>query len=98
MSFPSILQAVAYWASETPLQPALIFLDATGYWLLCTPFAELVHLGSASRGAENSPEKQARLQHEADTLRSKWGAFAASDPFGNPNLAWRRTYVALVKR
>lgn len=98
MSFPSILQAVAYWASETPLQRASIFLGAADYWLLCTPFAELVHLGSASRGAEDSPEKCARLQREADILRSKWGASAVSDPFGNPNLTWRRTCVALVKR
>ncbi|NUQ37640.1 MAG: glycosyltransferase [Caldilineales bacterium] len=65
-------------------------LRAAGYWLLCTPFAELVHLGSASRGGEDSPEKQARLRREADTLREKWGAFAASDPFTNPNLTWRR--------
>lgn len=65
-------------------------LRTAGYWLICTPFAELVHLGSASRGAENSPEKQARLQREADTLCSTWGAFAATDPFTNPNLTWRR--------
>ncbi len=64
-------------------------LRAAGYWLLCTPFAELVHLGSASRGAEDSPEKQARFQREGDYLRSKWGAFAASDPFINPNLTWQ---------
>lgn len=65
-------------------------LRAAGYWLLCTPFAELVHLASASRGAEDSPEKQARLQREGDYLQGKWGAFAASDPFSNPNLTWRR--------
>jgi len=65
-------------------------LRAAGYWLLFTPFAELVHLGSASRGAENSPERQARLQREAEALRAKWGAFATSDPFTNPNLTWRR--------
>jgi glycosyltransferase involved in cell wall biosynthesis len=64
-------------------------LRAAGYWLLCTPFAELVHLGSASRGAEDSPEKQARLQRETDYLRAKWGMFTTSDPFSNPNLTWR---------
>ncbi len=64
-------------------------LRAAGYWLLCTPFAELVHLGSASRGAEDSPEKQARLQRETGYLRAKWGAFATSDPFSNLNLSWR---------
>jgi GT2 family glycosyltransferase len=71
-------------------------LRAAGHWLLCTPFAELIHLGSASRGAEDSPEKQARLRQEADTLREKWGAFAESDPFVNPNLAWRRGRPELV--
>lgn len=71
-------------------------LRAAGYWLVCTPFAELVHLGSASRGGEDSPEKQARLQWEADTLREKWGAFAHSDPFVNPNLTWQRGRTELA--
>ena len=64
-------------------------LRAAGYWLLFTPFSELIHLGSASRGQENTPEKQARFQREADYLRARWGAFAVSDPFTNPNLDWR---------
>jgi len=71
-------------------------LRAAGYWLLFTPFAELVHLGSASRGAEDSPERQARLQREAELLRTRWGAFATSDPFTSPNLTWRRGRPELV--
>lgn len=72
-------------------------LRAAGYWLLCTPFAELIHLGSASRGAEDSPEKQARLQREADTLREKWGAFAECDPFVNPNLTWQAAQASRIR-
>lgn len=64
-------------------------LRAAGYWLVCTPFAELIHHHSASRGPEATPEQKARLAQEADYLRAKWGALASYDPFVNPNLTWR---------
>jgi O-antigen biosynthesis protein len=68
-------------------------LRAAGYLLVCTPFAELVHLGSASRGQEDTHEKRARLQDETKYLFAKWGAFAASDPFINPNMAWMHGWL-----
>ena len=64
-----------------------------GYWLVFTPYAELVHIHSASRGSDETPEKRDRLEREGDYLRAKWGERAASDPFLNPNTVWRGAQV-----
>lgn len=57
-----------------------------GYRNLWTPFAELTHHESVSRGHEDSPEKQARFQREAEYMKSKWGDLLLNDPCYNPNL------------
>jgi len=59
---------------------------ALGYRNLFTPFAELIHHESASRGAEDSPEKIARFQTEILYMQNRWGAFLENDPAYNPNL------------
>lgn len=51
-----------------------------------TPFARLYHHESASRGREDTAEKQARFQKEVDLMRSRWGALLDNDPSYNPNL------------
>jgi len=56
------------------------------YRNLCTPFAELIHHESASRGAENTPEKVHRFQKEIELLHARWGTRLANDPAYNPNL------------
>jgi GT2 family glycosyltransferase len=60
---------------------------AAGYRVLFTPYAELLHRESASRGADDSPEKQRRLENEAALMRERWGEVLARDPYYNPNLA-----------
>ncbi|HTQ31188.1 MAG TPA: glycosyltransferase family 2 protein, partial [Opitutaceae bacterium] len=59
---------------------------AAGYRNLFTPFAEFYHHESASRGYEDTPEKQARFFKEAECLRKKWGDLLFNDPAYNPNL------------
>lgn len=58
-----------------------------GYRNLFTPFAELIHHESASRGAEDSPEKIARFQTEIAFMKQRWGEHLLNDPAYNPNLA-----------
>jgi glycosyltransferase involved in cell wall biosynthesis len=58
-----------------------------GYRNLWTPFAELYHHESASRGLEDTPEKQARFWSEVAFLQTKWKDLIACDPAWNPNLA-----------
>jgi GT2 family glycosyltransferase len=61
-------------------------IQAAGYRNLYTPFAELYHHESASRGYEDTPEKMERFGREADILRSRWMPVLMSDPYYNPNL------------
>lgn len=61
-------------------------IQAAGYRNLYTPYAELYHHESASRGYEDTPEKRARFQKEADILRARWLPVLLSDPYYNPNL------------
>jgi GT2 family glycosyltransferase len=61
-------------------------IQAAGYRNLYTPFAELYHHESASRGYEDTPEKMARFQKEADILRARWMPVLMNDPYYNPNL------------
>ncbi len=61
-------------------------IQAAGYRNLYTPFAELYHHESASRGYEDTPEKMQRFQKEADVLRARWMPVLMSDPYYNPNL------------
>jgi GT2 family glycosyltransferase len=57
-----------------------------GYRILWTPFAELYHLESASRGSDMTPDNAARFQREMAYLSSRWHAVLAHDPYYNPNL------------
>lgn len=57
-----------------------------GYYLVWTPFAELYHLESASRGKEDSPEKQERFRQEINYMRKHWGGTLDNDPYYSPNL------------
>lgn len=58
-----------------------------GYLIVYTPYAELYHHESASRGYEDTPEKQKRFLEEIKYLREKWGNIIdVGDPYYNPNL------------
>ncbi len=61
-------------------------LVAAGYRNLWTPFAELYHHESATRGADDTQEKRARFQAEIDYMMNRWGSFLMADPNYNPNL------------
>lgn len=57
-----------------------------GFRNLWTPFAELYHHESASRGVEDSPDKLDRFAGEIATMRQRWGPQLDHDPAYNPNL------------
>lgn len=58
-----------------------------GYRNLWTPFAELVHHESATRGRDESPERYARFVSEVAFMEGRWGDLLQRDPAYNPNLA-----------
>ena len=57
-----------------------------GYRIVVTPFAELYHHESISRGAENTPEKVYRFHREMRWMRERWADSIDEDPYFNPNL------------
>ncbi len=61
-----------------------------GYRVVCTPFAELFHLESQSRGQPDTPDKLERELREVGHLWRTWRHAFDIDPFHNPNLtcAW----------
>jgi len=61
-------------------------LRAAGYRNIWTPFAELIHHESVSRGREDNPEKIARFQREVRFMHERWGEVLTFDPHYNPNL------------
>jgi GT2 family glycosyltransferase len=67
-----------------------------GYRNVWTPYAELYHHESATRGHENSPEKRARFQKEAALLQARWGEALQADPYLNPNLSAESEALSLA--
>jgi GT2 family glycosyltransferase len=62
-------------------------LRAAGYLNVYTPFAELYHHESKSRGYEDTVEKQARFSEEVARFMIRWEAeLTAGDPYYNPHL------------
>jgi GT2 family glycosyltransferase len=58
-----------------------------GYRNIWTPFAELYHHESASRGHEDSPAKVKRFNSEVDRMIARWGMRLKRDPAYNLNLS-----------
>jgi glycosyltransferase involved in cell wall biosynthesis len=58
-----------------------------GYRNLWTPFAEFYHHESASRGADDTPEKAGRFRAEVEMMLGRWGPLLRQDPAYNPNLS-----------
>lgn len=51
-----------------------------------TPYAELFHHESATRGEDTNPEKQQRFAGEVRYMMERWGDALTRDPAYNPNL------------
>jgi glycosyltransferase involved in cell wall biosynthesis len=57
-----------------------------GYRNVWTPYAELYHHESATRGHENTPEKQLRFRDEVLYMQKRWGNLLGNDPTYSSNL------------
>lgn len=60
-----------------------------GLRIVVTPFAELHHYESASRGADRSAEQRERHGRESAYMHERWGPALDQDPFYNPNFSRR---------
>lgn len=66
-----------------------------GYKIVWTPHANLYHHESATRGEEDTPEKQQRFNTEINYMMSRWSAKLAHDPAYNQNLTHSREDFSL---
>lgn len=61
---------------------------AAGKKIVFTPYAELYHYESKSRGLEDTPEKQFRFDKEVKRFQEKWAQqLEMGDPYYSPNLS-----------
>jgi GT2 family glycosyltransferase len=63
-------------------------VQRAGYRVVYTPYAQAYHYESKTRGKEDSPEKQKRLQKESAYMLQNWGEILKyGDPYYNPNFS-----------
>jgi GT2 family glycosyltransferase len=71
-------------------------LRQKGYLNIFTPFAEMYHYESASRGLDLAGENAKRYAKESDHFKSKWKeVLDAGDPYYNPNFSLDRSDFSL---
>jgi O-antigen biosynthesis protein len=73
-------------------------LREQGYRNVWTPFAEIYHYESVSRGDDLSGEKLVRFQKEAAYLRQRWGKTLDEDPYWNPHLSLSSLHRDIAKQ
>ncbi len=64
-------------------------LGDLGYRIVCTPFAELFHLESTTRGQDDTAEKQRVAAVEFRHFRQLWDALLDNDQFYSPHLVFQ---------
>lgn len=67
----------------------------SGYQVIWTPFAELIHHESLSRGYDEHPKQRDRLAKESELFVNLWKDFLDDDPAYSPNLTLESTNFSL---
>ena len=67
-------------------------IRAAGYLIVWTPFAELYHYESKSRGNNKTPKQLKTYKNEVKLMREKWAdVLEKGDPYYNQNLSLDRS-------
>ncbi len=61
-------------------------IQQSGLHIIWTPFAQLIHAESASRGKDQTPEKHARASRERQGFLDRWLLQINNDPYYHPAL------------
>lgn len=70
-----------------------------GYLIVFTPYAELYHYESKSRGDDMSPEHYQRFASEVKTFQERWKDILKNgDPYLNPNFDYSREDFHIVPK
>ena len=65
--------------------------------IVYTPYSELYHYESASRGSDQTIENSQRFQKEIKYMLEKWGDILKSDPYYNPNLTLEKEDFSMAE-
>lgn len=68
-----------------------------GYRNVWTPYAELFHHESVSRGVEDNPEKVARFGREVAYMKNTWPEWVSRDEYYSPNLTRDREDFSIAR-
>lgn len=71
-------------------------LCQAGYRNVWTPYAELYHYESISRGYDDAPDKKQRFLKEVAYMKDTWGEVLRNDPAYSPNLTLDREDFSLA--
>jgi GT2 family glycosyltransferase len=71
-------------------------LQAAGYRNVWTPYAEMIHHESVSRGDDDTPEKHTRASMEQRVMKDRWGDRLQADPAYSLNLTLTDTNFSLA--
>jgi GT2 family glycosyltransferase len=71
-------------------------LRARGLRNVWTPFAELYHFESVSRGDDTRGSARPRFLVESTLMHERWGGLLNADPYYNPNLSLMRADFGLA--
>lgn len=71
-------------------------LQEAGYRNVWTPYAELYHHESATRGSDKNPNNKPRFESEKKYLEKRWGSLLMNDPAYNSNLTIRSEDFSLA--
>jgi GT2 family glycosyltransferase len=71
-------------------------LRAHGLRNVWTPFAELYHFESVSRGDDTQGDRRPRFLAESQKMRDRWQRLLNDDPYYNPNLSLTRADFGLA--
>ena len=67
-----------------------------GYQIVWTPYAELIHHESVSRGSDLEPENFVRFMRERQYMLKRWVHVLREDPYYNPNLTLKREDMSVA--
>jgi glycosyltransferase involved in cell wall biosynthesis len=72
-------------------------VKSKGYDIVWTPYAKLYHKESASRGYDDTIEKQNLSKYESKIFIERWKNFIKHDPAFNPNLSLKSTKYEIAE-
>jgi O-antigen biosynthesis protein len=71
-------------------------LREAGWKIVWTPYAELIHHESISRGPDTEGERALRFGREIHYMKERWGEILRNDPAYNPNLTLTSEHCQLA--